>query len=94
MPLILERFQKEIYAQLNRRGFLAAPLFTYFMEYKNRWIDRGFQTPILDKLVCQKIKEEFGGKISMIGVGGAALHTSIEKFSRAALNIHMTNGTF
>ncbi|OTF70099.1 long chain fatty acid CoA ligase-like protein [Euroglyphus maynei] len=92
VPLILERFQKEIYAQLNRRGFLAAPLFTYFMEYKNRWIDRGYRTPIIDRIICQKIKEQFGGKISMMGVGGAALHTSIEKFTRAALDIQITNG--
>ena len=31
VPLVLERFQKEIYAKLNRQGSLAAPLFTYFL---------------------------------------------------------------
>lgn len=92
VPLILERFQKEIYAQLNRRGFLASPLFTYFMEYKNRWLARGFRTPIIDRIICEKIKEQFGGKIDIIGVGGAALHTSIEKFTRAALDVEITNG--
>ena len=92
VPLVLERFQKEIYAKLNKRGSLAAPLFTYFMDYKTRWLARGFDTPIINKIICRKIKSEFGGDLEWIGCGGAALHPQIHSFTRAALNVDLING--
>ena len=92
VPLVLERFQKEIYAKLNQRGSLAAPLFTYFMDYKIRWLSRGFDTPIINKLICEKIKKEFGGRLEWMGCGGAALHAQIHAFTRAALNTKLMNG--
>ena len=92
VPLVLERFQKEIYAKLNQRGSLAAPLFTYFMDYKIRWLARGFDTPIINKLICSKINREFGQKLEWIGCGGAALHPQIQSFTKAALNVRVING--
>lgn len=94
VPLVLERIQKEIYAKLNQRGSLAAPLFTYFMDYKNRWFQRGFQTPIIDYFICNKIRQEFGSNLSYIGIGGAALHSSIQAFTRSCLNVTLLNGIF
>ncbi|KAF7491638.1 Long-chain-fatty-acid--CoA ligase 4 [Sarcoptes scabiei] len=91
VPLVLERFQKEIYAKLNQKGFLAAPLFTYFMDYKTRWVSRGFQTPIINRLICSKIRKEFGSNLQFIGVGGAALHRSIQSFIRSALDVKLIN---
>lgn len=92
VPLVLERFQKEIYAKLNRQGSLAAPLFTYFLDYKTRWLARGFDTPIINKIICRKITREFGGKLEWIGCGGAALHHQIQSFTKAALNVKVING--
>lgn len=92
VPLVLERFQKEIYAKLNRRGSLYAPLFTYFMNYKIRWTKRGFDTPIINKLICSRINGEFGGQLEWIGCGGAALHPQIHSFTKAALNVRIMNG--
>lgn len=92
VPLVLERFQKEIYGKLNKKSSLAAPLFTYFMDYKIRWLARGFDTPILNHFLCKKIGEEFGGNLNWIGVGGAPLHTHTQAFSKAALNVRLMNG--
>lgn len=92
VPLVLERFQKEIYAKLNKKSSLAAPLFTYFMDYKIRWLKRGFDTPIINKVICKKIKEEFGGELSWMGVGGAPLHHQIQSFTNAALDVKLLNG--
>lgn len=92
VPLVLERIQKEIYAKLNKKSSLAAPLFTYFMDYKIRWRARGFDTPIINKLICEKIRKEFGGELEWIGCGGAALHHQIQAFTGAALNVNVMNG--
>lgn len=92
VPLVLERFQKEIYAKLNKVSPLAAPLFTYFMEYKKRWTRRGFDTPLLNRIVCSRINAEFGGRLNWIGSGGAALHAQIQSFSKSALNVSLLNG--
>lgn len=91
VPLVLERFQKAIYAQLNNRGYLAAPLFTFFIDYKTRWMARGFETPIIDKFLCAKIRNLFGSNLIYIGIGGAALHESIQKFTKSALNVKVFN---
>lgn len=94
VPLVLERFQKEIYAKLNRQSSLAAPLFTYFMDYKTRWLKRGYDTPLINKIICRKITREFGGQLEWIGCGGAALHNQIQAFTKAALNTKVINGQF
>lgn len=63
-----------------------------FVDYKTRWLARGFDTPIINKIICRKITREFGGKLEWIGCGGAALHHQIQSFTKAALNVKVING--
>ena len=60
---MLERIIKEIYRKLNERSSISAPVFTYLMDYKIRWTARGFDTPIINRLVCKKINDQFGGRL-------------------------------
>ena len=48
VPLVLERVLKEVYRKLHAKSPIAAPLFTYLMDYKIRWRARGLDTPILN----------------------------------------------
>lgn len=41
VPLVLERMRKEIYAKLEARSPISAPLFNYLMDYKIRWTAKG-----------------------------------------------------
>ena len=91
MPLVLERILKEIYRKLNAKSPLAAPLFDYAMQYKIRWTQRGFDTPIINRLICKKINEQFGGKLKLIGVSSAPLAESTHALVQAALNVNVVN---
>ena len=93
VPLVLERVIKEIYRKLNARSPIAAPIFTYLMDYKIRWTQRGFDTPIINKLVCKRINDEFGGKLKMIGVSSAPIHEHTQALAQAALNAKVFQGT-
>jgi len=56
------------------------------MEYKIRWKTRGYDTPIVNRLLCKKIAEAVGGKLEYIMVGGAAINPRTQALLRAALN--------
>ena len=94
VPLMLERMLKEIYRQLESRSPLAAPLFTYLMDYKIRWTGRGFQTPIIDRLICKPINQKFGGNLQLLLVGSAPLNDRTQALIKAALNITLVQGLY
>lgn len=61
------------------------------MDYKIRWTERGFATPLIDKLFCKKINEQFGGKLKLIGVSSAPLAESTHKYVQAAMAVNVVN---
>src|SRR5699024_10974325 len=71
VPLVLDRILKEIYRKLQAQSPIAEPLFTYLMEYKIRWTSRGFDTPIINRLVCKKINDQFGGRLTTMASGNS-----------------------
>ena len=94
VPLVLERILKEIYRKLNERSPLATPMFNYLMDYKIRWTSRGYETPILNRVLCSKIQEQFGGRLKLIGVSSAPLHERTQALVQAALNVKVVPGNF
>ena len=92
VPLVLEKILKEIYRKLNQVSPFAAPLFTYLMDYKIRWTSRGFDTPIINRLLCKKIGEQFGGRLKLIGVSSAPLHERTQALVQAAMNVKVVQG--
>nr|XP_027203444.1 long-chain-fatty-acid--CoA ligase 4-like [Dermatophagoides pteronyssinus] len=86
VPLVLEKLLSEIYRRLNSRSSLATPLFSYLMDYKIRWRSRGYDTPIINRLVCQRINEQFGGRLKLMVIGSAAIDERTHKLATAALN--------
>lgn len=94
VPLILDRIVKEIYLKLNSRSPILPPLFNYLMDYKIRWTKRGYETPLIDKLVCKRVREQFGGNLQFIVCGGAAVNPKIEELIRAALGVKLMIGKF
>ena len=92
VPLVLDRLLKEIHRKLESRSPLALPLFTYLIDYKIRWRSRGFETPIINWLVCKKINEQFGGKFKIMLIGSAPLNERTQAVGQCALNIKMIQG--
>ena len=54
-------------------GWAVEELFHYFVQYKMKWQDRGFDTPLLNKTLFRKIRYFLGGKVRLMLSGGAPL---------------------
>lgn len=89
VPLILERIRKTIDAFVEKRGNFAKELFNFIMYYKSFWDRRGYKTPIINKLLCDKIRTQVGGRLQFMLVGGAPLSPDTQKIMKSALNVFM-----
>lgn len=92
VPLVIERIIKEIYQKLNAKSAIAAPLFTYMMDYKIRWTARGYDTPLINKFLCRRINKQFGGRLKTIVSGSAPLNERTHALIKAALNTNVIIG--
>jgi long-chain acyl-CoA synthetase len=48
VPLVLDRIQKKIKEKIEGGPAYKKAIFNLAMEYKNEWIDHGYDTPILN----------------------------------------------
>lgn len=87
VPLVLEKLVSEIYRKLNARSPLAVEIFDYLMDYKIHWRSKGFDTPIINRLICNKINQEFGGRLQALLVTGAAFSERTHALATVALNL-------
>jgi hypothetical protein len=82
VPLVLERIYKSILDTMQRKGWAAEELFDYFMQYKIKWQDRGFDTPLLNKTVFRVIRYFLGGRLRLMLSGGAPLSPDTHSLTR------------
>lgn len=66
VPLVLDRIRKNISEQVEGRGKFFKNLFNFAIEYKKFWTKRGFKTPVLNYLICRKIKALLGGRCRLL----------------------------
>lgn len=92
VPLILDRLRKGVTEQIAGRSKLFQKIFKFALVYKNRWNDRGFETPIVNHLICKKIKASLGGRIQVMFCGGAPLSPDTQAFARACLDVKLMQG--
>jgi long-chain acyl-CoA synthetase len=92
VPLILERIYKSILDTMHRKGWAFEELFDYFMKYKMKWQDRGFDTPILNKTVFRVIRYFLGGRLRLMLSGGAPLSPDTHSLTRTCLCVPLMQG--
>jgi len=92
VPLILERIYKSIVDTMRRQGWAAEELFHYFVAYKMKWQDRGFDTPILNKTLFRKIRYFLGGRVRLLLSGGAPLSPDTHSLVRTCLCVPLMQG--
>ncbi|XP_053208378.1 long-chain-fatty-acid--CoA ligase 4-like [Panonychus citri] len=92
VPLILERIRKEVTKMVEAKGGIAAKLFHFGLDYKNYWMSKGFQTPLMDRLVFSRTLSALGGKLVAIVSGGAPLSVETQYFARACFSCHLIVG--
>ncbi|CAG2116733.1 unnamed protein product [Medioppia subpectinata] len=82
VPLVLDRIRKEMYAKLAARTPVSTAIFNYLIDYKSHWIQKGYKTPIVNTLVCGKVRQQLGGKLQYMVVGSAPLSPQLQALIR------------
>ncbi|XP_046646817.1 long-chain-fatty-acid--CoA ligase 4-like [Daphnia pulicaria] len=85
VPLVLDRIQKKIKEKIEGGPAYKKAIFNLAMEYKNEWIDHGYDTPILNSTLFKPIRAFLGGRIRFVLSGGAPLAPETHKFMKTTL---------
>ncbi|KAH8399352.1 hypothetical protein KR215_008220 [Drosophila sulfurigaster] len=92
VPLILDRISKGINDKVNSGSAFRKALFKFLYQYKVKWIQRGYQTPLIDKLVFKKVAKLMGGKVRIIMSGGAPLSSDTHEQIKTCLCVDLIQG--
>lgn len=95
VPLVLERIRKQLFEHISRKdgypSFLKI-LLPELIAYRDGWIERGFDTPLFNRLVCKKFNQSLGGKMKFLVVGGAPLFAETQRLIRALFDVKVLVG--
>ncbi|KAH9375903.1 hypothetical protein HPB48_012543 [Haemaphysalis longicornis] len=83
VPLIVDRLRKSAAEAAASKGPLFTALFDYAIDYKNFWLDLGFDTPVLNVLFFNKVRNLLGGEIKLLACGSAPICSNTRRFARA-----------
>lgn len=92
VPLILDRIVQGVKQALKSESYFKKQLVTYLIYYKSYWQRKHYETPLIDKIVCSKIRQALGGEAKYVICGSAPLSGETQRFIRAALNIKLPQG--
>jgi len=92
VPLILERIYKTMVETMRRRGWFVEELFHYMVQYKMKWQNRGFDTPILNKTLFRRIRYFLGGRVRVLLSGGAPLSADTQLLCSTCLSMPILQG--
>lgn len=90
VPLVLDRIRKTITERVERKDNVFLKQFVKFLlAYRNYWLDRGFDTPLINKFICKRLNGNLGGNLQFIISGGAPLSPETHRMMRAFLNVQI-----
>eukprot|EP00457_Paulinella_chromatophora_P001831 gb/GEZN01001833.1/.p1 GENE.gb/GEZN01001833.1/~~gb/GEZN01001833.1/.p1 ORF type:complete len:730 (+),score=124.66 gb/GEZN01001833.1/:97-2286(+) len=91
VPLVLDRLRQGIEAKAFKDPILKVVFkIAYFLKKKN-WLE-GRESPVLDKLVFNKVKAQFGGRVMALLCGGAPLSPETQEFMNVVLGAPVLQG--
>ncbi|XP_076922946.1 putative CoA ligase CCL6 [Bidens hawaiensis] len=96
VPRVYDRIYTGIMAKILAGGAVRKALFDFAYAYKLRNLEKGMQqdksAPLLDKLVFDKIKQGFGGRVRLMLSGAAPLPKHVEEFLRVTCCTVLSQG--
>ncbi|KAG5883972.1 hypothetical protein JTB14_007501 [Gonioctena quinquepunctata] len=92
VPLILDRISKNIQEKVGKSSGVKRVLFDFGYNYKRKWTQRGFSTPLVDWIIFGAVKKIMGGKLRLIAAGGAPLTADTHKLVKTCLCTHILTG--
>lgn len=92
VPLVLDRIIKGISLAVEKQGWIKSIIFNEIVKYKF-WLDYiPFTSSILDYLIFSKVKEELGGELKRLVVGGAPVTPHTHNTMRAIFGCSLQVG--
>ncbi|QQP40714.1 Uncharacterized protein FKW44_014856 [Caligus rogercresseyi] len=92
VPAILDRIFKGIQFKAAQSGLFKERLLQFCYKYRSFWRKMGFNTPIMNRLVFNKIRESLGGEIVSIIGGGAPISPDVQDFVETVLCVKISQG--
>ncbi|KAL0365461.1 UNVERIFIED_CONTAM: Long chain acyl-CoA synthetase 2 [Sesamum angustifolium] len=96
VPRVYDRIYTGIMDKISASGALRKSLFQIAYNYKLRNLEKGLRqeeaSPFLDKLVFDKIRQGFGGRVRLMLSGAAPLPKHIEEFLRVTCCCVLSQG--
>lgn len=96
VPRVFDRIYTGIMDRISAGGSLKKSLFHIAYNYKLRNLEKGLRqeeaSPLMDKLVFDKIKQGFGGRVRLMLSGAAPLPKHIEEFLRVTCCCTLSQG--
>jgi len=92
VPLILERIYKNILDKVSAKGKNFEKVFNFCYRYKLYWFHANKPTPVIDRLVFNKIKALLGGQMRFVITGSAPLSPQTHEFLRVCLGVTLVQG--
>ena len=92
VPLVMDAIYKGILANVANRGPFFSELIDFCYKYRLKWLRRGHNTPIMDRIVFKKFKAALGGRMRLLLSGGAPLAPDAHDFCRTCLGIQLLQG--
>ncbi|KAH6789316.1 long-chain acyl-CoA synthetase 2 [Perilla frutescens var. frutescens] len=96
VPRVFDRIYTGIMDRISAGGTLKKSLFQIAYNYKLRNLEKGLRqeeaSPLMDKLVFDKIKQGFGGRVRLMLSGAAPLPKHIEEFLRVTCCCVLSQG--
>ncbi|RVW48437.1 Long chain acyl-CoA synthetase 2 [Vitis vinifera] len=88
VPRVYERIYGGAIAKISSGGALRKALFQYAYNYKLRNLEKGLRqdeaAPRLDRLIFDKIKQGFGGRVRLLFSGAAPLSRHVEDLTESS----------
>lgn len=92
VPLVLDSIYKGIRAKVALRGEFFKELIEFCYQYRLKWVRRGHDTPIMNRLIFKKFRDVVGGRLRLLLSGGAPLAPDAHNFCRTCLGITLMQG--
>ncbi|GLH15305.1 Long-chain-fatty-acid--CoA ligase 3 [Gryllus bimaculatus] len=92
VPLILDRISKGISDKVSKGSPFQRALFNFAYEYRRKWMKRGFDTPLINRVVFSKSRQLVGGRVRLILSGGAPLSPDTHELIKVCLCVTVTQG--
>ncbi|XP_028190496.1 long chain acyl-CoA synthetase 5-like isoform X2 [Glycine soja] len=96
VPRVLDRVYSGLTHKISSGGFLKKTLFNFAYSYKLNNMKKGLRhgeaSPLLDKIVFDKVKQGLGGRVRLILSGAAPLSAHVEGYLRVVTCAHVLQG--